>query len=171
VVPLSVPKRQNARMARSWTFRPVHGVLAVAALLAAFLSLEAAFGSGSRATRVAPDPQGRVTLDVADLKPLEVRFYRFLNSGNQEVKFFVGRDESGALQVAFDASENDFKRKRGFRAEGAWMVNNKCDTAVRLAEVNAAPSGCAPTPLRFRQEGTRILLAENDVLEGWRYFR
>ena len=85
--------------------------------------------------------------------------------------FFVGRDEAGTLAVAFDASENDFKRKRGFRAEGAWVVNNKCDTATRLAEVNLGRSGCGPVPLRFHQEGATLVLAENDILEGWRYFR
>ena len=117
------------------------------------------------------DPQGQVTLDVSALQPLEVRFYRFLNAGNQEVLFFVGRDETGAVQVAFDASENDFKRKRGFRADGAWVVNQKCDTATRLAEVNLGRSGCGPVPLRFRLEGGTLRLAENDILEGWRYFR
>ncbi len=128
-------------------------------------------GGANRFTRVAPDAQGAVTLAVGDLAPLEVRFYRFLNSGNQEVRFFVGRDESGALQVAFDASENDFKLKRGFRADGAWIVNNKCETSIRLAEVNRQPSGCSPVPLPFRAEGDRLVLAENDVLGGWRYFR
>lgn len=154
------------------TFRPVHGVLAIAILLASYLLIDHFFGrSGARFQRVSPDPQGQVTLDVSGLQPLEVRFYRFLNRGNQEVLFFVGRDETGALQVAFDASENDFKRKRGFRADGAWLVNLKCDTATRLAEVNLGRSGCGPVPLRFRQQGETLLLAENDVLEGWRYFR
>jgi uncharacterized membrane protein len=152
-------------------FRPIHGVLAIALLMGAFLALEVAFGGGSRYQRVSPDPAGNVTIDVGDLQPLEVRFFRFLNAGSQEVKFFVAKDEGGALQVAFDASENDFKRKRGFRAEGSWIVNNKCDTAIRLAEVNRQPSGCAPVPLRFRQDGSRVVLAEGDVLEGWRYFR
>jgi uncharacterized membrane protein len=154
------------------TFRPIHAVLVVAVLLAGFLLVDHFFGrSGARFERVGPDANGRVALDVANLAPLETRFYRFLNRGNQEVLFFVARDESGALVVAFDASENDFKRKRGFRADGAWMVNNKCETATRLAEVNLGRSGCAPVPLRFRQEGSTLVLAENDVLEGWRYFR
>ncbi|MBZ0089374.1 MAG: DUF2318 domain-containing protein, partial [Thermoanaerobaculia bacterium] len=118
-----------------------------------------------------PDADGRVVVEVGDLAPLEVRFFRFLNRGNQEVLFFVGRDEQGALAVAFDASENDFKRKRGFRVDGAWVVNNKCDTATRLAEVNLGRSGCAPVPLRYRQQGSALVFAENDVLEGWRYFR
>ena len=73
--------------------------------------------------------------------------------------------------AAFDASENDFKRHRGFRHEGEWLVNNKCDTATRLVEVNAGKSGCGPAPLRFRLEGANVVLTENDVLEGWRFFR
>ena len=154
------------------TFRPIHGVLAVALLLAGYLLIDHFFGrSGARFQRVGPDAQGQVTIDVTGLQPLQVRFYRFLNRGNQEVLFFVGRDETGALQVAFDASENDFKRKRGFRADGAWLVNLKCDTATRLAEVNLGRSGCGPVPLRFRRQGETLVLAENDVLEGWRYFR
>lgn len=125
----------------------------------------------NRYLRVGPDPQGRVVLPVSDLAPLEVRWFRFLNAGNQEVRFFVGRDGGGALQVAFDASENDFKLKRGFRADGTWIVNNKCETSVRLAEINQRPSGCAPVPIPFRAQGSDLVLTENDLLAGWRYFR
>lgn len=150
----------------------MHGVLAVALLLAGYLTLDHFLGrSGARFERVSPDASGRVTIDVAALAPLQVRFFRFLNRGNQEVLFFVAKDDAGGLAVAFDASENDFKRHRGFRADGAWVVNNKCDTATRLAEVNLGRSGCGPVPLRFHQEGSTLVLAENDVLEGWRYFR
>lgn len=153
-------------------FRPLHGILLVAVLLAAFLGLEALLGHHGRDfVRVSPDASGRVEIKVGDLAPNQVRFYRFLNSGNQEVKFLVGRDGSGQIQVAFDAAESDYKRRRGFRADGAWVVNNKCDTAIRLAEVNDGRGGCAPVPLRHRVEGDKLLLAENDILEGWRYFR
>lgn len=154
------------------TFRPLHGVLLVALVLILFLGLDSLYGRHGRDfVRVAPDASGRVEIPVGDLKANEVRFYRFLNSGNQEVKFLVGRDGAGRIQVAFDAAETDFKRRRGFRAEGAWLVNNKCDTAIRLAEVNDGRGGCAPVPLRHLVEGDRLLLAENDILEGWRYFR
>ena len=153
-------------------FRPVHGLLVVVALIAAVLAVERWLSPHrARYERVAPDARGEVVVALAGLAPRDVRFYRFLNAGNQEVRFFVGRDEGGALQVAFDASENDFKLKRGFRSEGGWIVNNKCETAVRLAEVNARPSGCAPVPLPFRADAERLLLRESDILVGWRYFR
>jgi len=155
-------------------FRPWHGLLVVLAFAAAVLGAEYLLGGpASRRTflRVSPDRQGNVVVDAADLKPLAIRFYHFLNRGNQEVKFFVARDESGAIQVAFDAAETDYKRRLGFRLDGAWIVNNKCGTAVRLADVNSGRGGCTPVPLPFRVDGTNVVLAENDILTGWRYFR
>jgi uncharacterized membrane protein len=155
-------------------FRPVHGILLVAFFMAAVLVADWALDGGfrrSRFERVGPDAEGVVRIDVAGLGASQVRFFRFLNSGNQEVRFFVGRDPKGTLQVAFDAAENDFKRKLGFRHEGEWLVNNKCDTALRLEEVNAGTSGCRPAPLRHRLDGQTLVLLENDVLEGWRLFR
>lgn len=155
-------------------FRPVHGILVLLFFMGAVLLADWALEGGFRRShfeRVGPDRNGEVRLDVAALGPSQVRFYRFLNSGNQEVRFFVGRDSGGALQVAFDAAENDFKRKLGFRHEGDWLVNNKCDTALRLEEVNAGTSGCRPAPLKHRLDGQTLVLAEADVLEGWRLFR
>lgn len=144
--------------------------LFVAALVTADLMLEGGFGRAGY-QRVKPDSDGLVVLDVADLEPGAVRFYRFLNYGNQEVRFLVGRDRTGELQVAFDASETHSKLQRGFRHEGDWLVDNKCDSAVRLASVNEGGRGCRPVPLKHRLDGDRLVLTEPDILRGWRYFR
>ena len=152
--------------------RPIHGIFAVAFFIGAVLLADWALDQRtrrSRSQRVTPD-RGVVKVDVAGLAPGQVRFYDFLNPGNQEVRFFVARDRRGELQVAFDAAENDFKRKLGFRQEGDWLVNNKCDTALRLEEINAGTSGCRPAPLRHSLEGQTLVLKEDDVLTGWRYF-
>ena len=155
-------------------FKPSHGVflvlIFVSAILVAELALEGRLG-GPGFERVAPDPNGVVRVSLAGLEPGTVRFYRFLNTGNQEVKFFVGRDVEGQLQVAFDASENHSKLGRGFRQEGEWVVDNKCDRAIRLTEVNAGGGGCKPVPLKHRIDGEELLVAETDVLAGWRLFR
>ncbi|HSF42500.1 MAG TPA: Fe-S-containing protein, partial [Thermoanaerobaculia bacterium] len=137
-------------------FKPIHGVFVVlvfvAAILVGELALEGRFG-GAGFERVKPGSDGTVRIDVADLSPQEVRFFRFLNSGNQEVKFFVGRDAAGQVQVAFDANEPCAKAKRGYRHEGEWLVCNKCDKAFRLAEVNAGGGGCKPVPLKHQVNG------------------
>jgi len=154
-------------------FKPVHGVLIVLAVLGVIWGAEVASekrlnSSGFQPVR--PDGGGQVRIDVADLKPQEVRFFQFLNSGNQEVHFFVGRDKEGVLQVAFDASETCAKYKRGFRHEGEWIVCNKCDKAFRLTTINSGVEGCPPIPVHHQVAGSELVLAESDILRGWRLF-
>jgi uncharacterized membrane protein len=154
-------------------FKPVHGVVVVvvfiALVVAAELALDGRLGAAGY-ERVSPDTGGQVRISLAGLSPSRVRFYRFLNAGNQEVKFFVGRDGAGEVQVAFDADEVCAKSKRGFRHEGEWMVCNKCDKSFRLSETNAGGGGCRPIPLEHRVEGGELVIAEADVLKGWRLF-
>ncbi|HEX9944620.1 MAG TPA: Fe-S-containing protein [Thermoanaerobaculia bacterium] len=155
-------------------FKPVHGILIVLLFLGLIWGAEVALEGRLNPKgfeRVSPGRDGQVRISLADLKPQDVRFYRFLNAGNQEVRFFVGRDGAGHVQVAFDANEECAKMKRGFRHEGEWMVCNKCDKSFRLSEVNSGGQGCQPIPVRFREEGDQLVLAEADVLQGWRLFR
>lgn len=153
-------------------FNPAYGLAIVLVVTVLVLATQWVMAGGSRGfERVGPDDEGRVVLDLTGLERQDVRFYRFLNYGNQEVKFFVGRDGDGVVHVAFDASENDYKRKRGFRFEDGWMVNNKCDTAGRLTDVNSGGGGCRPVPLPHSLDGDRLTLFETDILAGWRYFR
>ncbi len=154
-------------------FKPVHGLLIVLLSLGALWGAEVALEgrlNSSGFERVAPT-RGQLRIDVAALKPQEVRFFQFLNSGNQEVRFFVGRDRTGRVQVAFDADETCAKYKRGFRHEGEWMVCNKCDKAFRLVEVHAGGEGCSPVPVHHQIEGSELVIAETDILQGWRLFR
>jgi len=153
--------------------RPLHGVLAVAGLFALLLGAQYLWEGGfsrARYERVTADAAGEVRLDLAGFGTSEVRFYRFLNPGNQEVRFLVARDAAGAIHTAFDAAESDYKLKRGFRHQGEWVVNNKCDTACRLEEISNG-GGCRPIPFRHRLEGSTLVVAEATLLEGWRYFR
>lgn len=155
-------------------FKPSHGIflvlLFVGAVLLADLAYEGKLGA-TAAERVSPDPQGIVRVSLDGLEPLQVRFFQFLNAGSQEVRFFVGRDSAGHVQVAFDANEPCAKAKRGYRAEGEWLVCNKCDKSFRLAEVNAGGGGCKPVPLEHQVNGDELVIAEADILKGWRLFR
>jgi uncharacterized membrane protein len=150
-------------------FKPIHGLLLVPLFVVGLFLLAGGLGS-SQHERVSPDRNGEVHIDVADLPRSEVRFYRFLNRGNQEVKFLVGRDETGTVQVGFDASETHARVGRGFRHDGDWVVDAKCDTASRLSEVNQGGGGCRPVPLEHHLEGQQLVLRESDILKGWRLF-
>src|SRR5947208_1342256 len=109
-------------------FRPIHGILLVMVFIAAIVVADKAYEGqlrGDRYELVTPERDGSVHLDLATLGPQQVRFFRFLNRGNQEVRFFVAKDAKGIVQVAFDASETCAKTKRGFRHDKEWMVCNK----------------------------------------------
>jgi uncharacterized membrane protein len=153
--------------------RPIHGLLLVLFAFGALYGADWLFEGGLRQSsfeRVAPGTDGQVKIDLGSLQNGQVRFFRFLNTSNQEVKFFVGRDVHGVVQVGFDANEVCAKRKRGYRADGEWMVCRTCDKSFRLAETNSNPGGCAPVALVHRVVGTELLLAESDILAGWRLF-
>jgi uncharacterized membrane protein len=155
-------------------FKPLHGIFLVAVFVVLVVLVELALDGRLGAAgyeRVSPGSDGAVRISLAGLAPLRVRFYRFLNRGNQEVKFFVGRDPAGDVEVGFDADEVCAKAKRGFRHEGEWMVCNKCDKSFRLSETNAGGGGCRPVPVEHRVEGSDLVIAENDILKGWRLFR
>ena len=173
-------KFRSPRGLRSYTsvmdrrFRPLYGLalvsLIVGGLFLTDLFLDGGFGD-KRFERVGPDKAGLVQLGVGDLGRGDVRFFRFLNSGNQEVRFFVARDRHGELQVALDANEVCYKLKRGYTPSGEWLVCNKCEKSFRVDEVNAGGGGCKPIPLKFTQEDAGVVLSEAEILTGWRYFR
>lgn len=121
--------------------------------------------------QVRPDRSGQVRIDVSELAPLEVRFYRFLNTGNQEVEFLVGRDENDVIQVGFNSNDNHYKTRRGFSYQDGWIIDNKCETTTRLSIINRGGGGCKPAVLAHRVEGDTLVLEESDILAGWRYFR
>jgi uncharacterized membrane protein len=155
-------------------FRPIHGILLVLAFTAAVVVAQMAYEGQFKGTGyelVKPGSDGQVNVDLSGIGPKQVRFFRFLNRGNQEVRFFVGKDAEGVVQVAFDASETCAKTKRGFHQQGEWVICNKCDKSFKLAEINAGGGGCKPVPLAHQVDGNQLRIAENDVLQGWRLFR
>jgi len=154
--------------------RPVHAAFIVllfgAAVLVADFALEGGFGQAGY-QRVSPDSSGQVILDIADLTAEKAKFYRFLNYGNQEVKFFAARDSGGVVHVAFDANAICYKTNRGYTHQGSWVVCNKCEKSFEVAEINEGGGGCKPVPVKHTVAGDQLILEESDILTGWRYFR
>lgn len=156
------------------TFRPVHGIAVVIAFSLLMWLASYALEGGLRRSghqRVAPQRDGTVRIDITGQDPLQVRFFRFLNPANQEVEFFVARDAAGDFQVAFDANEVCFKHDRGYREEGEWVVCNWCDKAFRIDAINQGGGGCKPVPLDFQLQNKEMVIAEAEILKGWRFFR
>lgn len=153
--------------------RPIHAIAAVLLFATFIVAADFVIDRGFRSAsykRVSPDSNGQVILDVADLPAGQMRFYRFLNSGNQEVKFFVGRDRENTIQAAIDANAICYKVQRGYRHEGDWVTCNKCDKSFRVTGINEGGGGCKPVPLAHALAGDKLVIEERDILTGWRYF-
>ncbi len=156
-------------------FKPLHGILIVLAVMGAVWGAQAALDSRlnpSGFIQISPDRQGVVKIGLADLKPREVRFYRFLNSGNQEVHFLVGRDSAGRRAGRLRRQRDLRQARAGLPARGRLAgVQQVRQVASAWREVNAGGGGCKPVPLKHRIEGDQLVLAEADILQGWRLFR
>lgn len=154
-------------------FRPVYGVFFLllfgGGVLVADYAIDTGFGRDYQTVRPGTDRQ--IRLDVSELDRNEVRFFRFLNEGNQEIKFLVGRDEAGHVQTAFDANEVCYKKGRGYVAQDGWLVCQWCEKSFRLVETAAGGGGCRPVPIPHRVAGDELVIAETDMLAGWRFFR
>ena len=61
-------------------------------------------------------------------------------------------------------------KRSGVTAEGEWW-SAQVEQIIRLAEVNAGGGGCNPIPLPHALEGEELVIAEADILGGWRLFR
>lgn len=152
---------------------PVRGLLLVLLVIGGLVGAQQFTGARRGHpgyTRVSPDAKGNIVIDASAIAPLGVQFFRFLNSGNQEVLFFIARDEHGGLQVAFDAGESHYKLHRGFRIQDGWVTDNKCDSTIRVSEINNGGSGCRPAPLKHEVVGSEVRLRDQDILAGWRFF-
>ncbi len=154
--------------------RPIHAIVIVCTSMALVLTADQFLRGGrsySAYQRIGPDTSGVVRLDIGDLVRLEVRFYRFLNASNQEVRFLVGRDEEGTIQVGYDANDSHYKTNRGFSYQDGWIIDNKCETTTRLSTIIQGGRGCQPAAVKHRVEGAQLIITEADMLAGWRYFR
>ena len=91
----------------------------------------------------------------------------------EEVKLLEGKNQAIS---AYNAGVTALQAGDLAAAAPKFDEATKLDPALALgfaalAEVNSEPSKCAPVPLQFRRDGDRVVLAENDLLAGWRYFR
>ncbi len=153
--------------------RPIHAMIGILFIASMVVVADYALDGGFRGEfqRVSPDKNGQVVLEISDLESGDARFYRFLNYGNQEIKFFVARDLHGKIHTAFDANDICYKTKRGYRHQGEWVVCNKCDKAFEVVEISDGGGGCKPNPFPHQVQGDKLVLDERDILTGWRYFR
>jgi uncharacterized membrane protein len=112
---------------------------------------------------------GLITLDVAGLKRGDARHYHF-QDGGAKVRFFVARDQQGAIRAALDACEVCHEAGKGYRLERGFMLCLNCGRNFALSRIGVIVGGCNPHPLKFAWDNESVTLAAEELRAGAKYF-
>jgi uncharacterized membrane protein len=113
---------------------------------------------------------GEIRLPVKDIRDSRVHFFTY-NKDGKRINFFVGTDGKGNLSTYFDACYTCYKKKKGYRQEGSYVVCNECDLKFKLGKKRWIGShGCSPIPIKSRCEGSELVVSEKDLAQGERLF-
>ena len=111
-----------------------------------------------------------VTIPLADLQPMQARFYKVsLNGG--ETRFFAVRGADGQVRTALDACDVCFKERKGYEQRGDLMLCRNCNLTFPIERIGpTSVGGCNPHFLPSRVEGDRLVITVEQLQSGTRYF-
>ena len=129
------------------------------------------FSACSRREKAEPViPSGNtVVINGASIKPGEAKFFEYKFRG-KEIRFIVGRTDTGAFVTAFDACATCYVYKKGYRAEPGCVICNECGSRFRLGEMEKGLGNCVPIALPHAVQGDSVFIRLSDIEDGYRWF-
>jgi len=113
---------------------------------------------------------GTVVLPLHEVEDGRAHYYAYKAADGAVIRFFVLKSHDGVVRAAFDACDVCYKSDKGYRQEGDNMVCNNCNQQFASDRINEVKGGCNPAPLTRNVDGDRLLLSEQELLAGRRYF-
>ncbi len=77
----------------------------------------------------------------------------------------------GVIRAAFDACEVCWKAQKGYKQDGTHMTCINCGLKFRTDKINEVHGGCNPSGLPRAIKGGKVIISQQDVLQGLRYFQ
>jgi len=111
-----------------------------------------------------------VSLPVSAFADGRARFYSYVTATGRETRFFVIRSPDGVVRTAFDACDDCFRQRRGFRQVGDHLFCNACRRTVLSQHVNVLKGGCNPAPLERTVGGDYVIVQAAALEKGASYF-
>ncbi|WP_432821077.1 Fe-S-containing protein [Trichloromonas sp.] len=112
---------------------------------------------------------GQVSIPVARLDDGNAHFFSY-RQGETVIDFFVLKSHDGVLRAAFDACDVCYREKKGYRQEGDEMVCVNCGQRFSSDRINEVKGGCNPAPLVRNVANGNLVITEQDLKLGARYF-
>lgn len=146
-------------------------IISSVALIAAALVLFLAFkpGNGEAVQELASEEAGYIYLPLEDFESGEAQYYTYPN-GDNPIYFFVLQSSDGVIRAAFNACDVCYQARKGYRQEGDFMVCNNCGQRFASVRINEEKGGCNPSPLERTVTDTHVVISEEALQTGARYF-
>jgi uncharacterized membrane protein len=114
---------------------------------------------------------GVFTFPVSSFAGGKASHYLYKHSDNQWIRFFVVQGPDGVVKTAFDACDVCYRAKKGYRQESDAMLCINCGLKFKTEQIGAAKGGCNPHPLQSAIQGDKLVITQQDVLSGAKYFQ
>lgn len=112
---------------------------------------------------------GVVALDMKELAKGQSRHFQF-QEGKTTIRFFVVRDNQGALRAALDACDVCWHADKGYKLRDGAMLCVNCGQTFALGRIGDVKGGCNPHPIAFTAEGNVVSMTTTELLAGAGYF-
>ncbi len=128
-------------------------VIAAAVVLTAVTMALAAIGIGPRFASVSG--KDSITIPGSELRRGDIRFFSWRDDAGKEIRFILGRDESGKVQGTFDACQQCAQYRKGYTSSRGYLVCRFCGNRYRL-DTTAGIGSCAPIRLPVHESGNAV---------------
>ncbi len=114
---------------------------------------------------------GAFAFPVSAFQDGKARYFQFSPSANQKIRFFVVKSTDGVIRAAFDACDVCWRAQKGYVQQGNDMVCANCGLKFRTDKVNMVTGGCNPAALKRTVQGGNVIISQQDVMSGLRFFQ
>ena len=149
-------------------FRGRWALLIIAAALVVGTVLLVAMASGPQFTSVGANQT--VSIQISDLSPGEVRFFKYGNRADDQIRFLLARDGTGRIKAAIDACEHCYMYHQGYVSSRGSLICRFCGNRYRLEAMESGLASCVPLKLPFQMTGHTVTIKSADLDRARRMF-
>jgi uncharacterized membrane protein len=135
-------------------------LIIAAALVVGTVSL-AAMARGPQFTLVGANQT--VSIQINDLRPGDVRFFRYGDRADDRIRFLLARDATGRIKAALDACERCYMYHQGYASSRGSLVCKFCGNRYKLEAMESGLASCVPMKLPFQVTGQTVIIKSADL--------
>jgi uncharacterized membrane protein len=103
----------------------------------------------------------------------KAKYFQFNPAPNQRIRFFVVKSADGIIHAAFDACDVCWRAQKGYVQQGNNMTCVNCGLKFRTDKINETKmsGGCNPAALKRTVQDGKVIITQQDVMSGLRFFQ